>query len=95
MQYSPSGRTGLTTGCNWLEFEDETEPSDDKDVEDVDEDIEEDEDDEISSLEMELSLTADKDVLLTKATILPPRAWDLRSKSSPSSSSTTYSKMTT
>ncbi len=92
--YSPSGRTGLTTGCNWLEFKEETKSSADEDVVDEDEDVEEDEDDKTASLDTEVSLPGDEDVvLLTTAIILTPRA--LKSKSSPSSSSsTTYSKKT-
>lgn len=92
MQYSPSGRTGLTTVCNRLELKDE--PIVDTDVADEDEDVE---DDKVASLETPLSLAVDKDVVLlttaTVATVLPPRA--LKSKSSPSSSSTTWSKRTT
>lgn len=95
MQYSPLGPTGLTTGFNWSEFEDETKPSGDEDAEDVDEDVEEGEDDETVSLEMELSLADNKEVLLTKATILPPLARALGSKSSPSSSSTTCNRIIT
>lgn len=63
----------------------------DKDVADEDEDADDDdEDDRTASLETELSLRGDKDVvLLTTATVLLPRVWARKSKSSPSSSSTT------
>ena len=92
MQHSPSGRTELTTGCNRLELKDV--PSVDTDVADEDED---EEDDKEASLETPLSLTVNIDVVLlttaTDGTVLPPRA--LKSKSSPSSSSTTWSKTTT
>lgn len=93
MKYSPLGRAGLTTGSNWLESEDEL--CVDNGVADEDEDAEVNEDEETASLEIELSLTDEKGVLLTRAAILPTRAFALRSKSSPSSSSTSYSKMST
>lgn len=86
LQYPPWGWTGLTTGCNW--FKDETEPS--VDVADEDEDVEDDVDVKTASLDTEASATGDKDVdLFTTATVLLPRAWTRKSKSSPSSSSTT------
>lgn len=95
IHFSPWGRSGLTTICNWFEFDAETELDEDKDGVNMDEDEDEDEDDvddeeededddETSSLATELSLMVSKDDLLTKAAMLSPFAW---SKSSPSSSS--------
>ena len=56
----------------------------------ADEDDDDDDDDTTASLETKPSLTGNKDaVLLTVATVLLPRTWALKSKSSPSSSSTT------
>lgn len=69
---------------------DEDEDEDDDEDDDADEDEDEgddDDDDETSSLPTELSLTDSKDDLLTKAAMLSPFAWPPRSKSSPSSSS--------
>lgn len=91
--HSPLGRAGLTTGCNCLVFIDRTELSFDKGVADEDLVLEEDEDDTTASMEMELSFTDDMGVLVTKATVLPTGVIALRSKSSPSSSSSTYSKI--
>lgn len=90
--YSPLGRAGLTTGCNCLVFIDKTEPSFGKGVADEDVVLEEDEDDTTASMEMELSFTDDMGVLLTNATVLPIGVIALRSKSSPSSSSSSYIK---
>lgn len=95
LQYSPSGRTGFTTRCNWLELKDNAESSADADVEDEEDDLEEDEDDKTASLDTEVSLTGDKGaVLLTtcKATVLPTLDWALMSKSSPSSSSSSWER---
>ena len=88
VQLSPSSRTGVTTGCSWLELKDETETSVEEDVADEDE---EEEDDMTASLGTELSITEGSGtvVLLTTATVLLPRTWALMSKSSPSSSSST------
>lgn len=96
MQHLPSDRSGLSTGFNQLELEDETEPRVDTDVADEEEDKEV-EVDKTVLLETVLSLTGDRDVVLlstgTLTTVLPTReAWALKSKSSPSSSSTTWSK---
>ena len=78
LQYSPSGRTGLTTGCNWSELKSKVEISVDSDVAEEDKD---EEDDFTASLKSELSLTGDKDVVLlttaTVATVLAPRVWAL------------------
>lgn len=66
---------------------DEAEPSVDDDFADEEED---DVDDETAALGAELFRTDNIDtVLLTKATLLLPLTWALKSKSSPSSSSTT------
>lgn len=69
---------------------DEDEDEDDDEEEDADEDEggdDEDDDEETSSLPTELSLTVSKEDLLTKVAMLSPFVWTLRSKSSPSSSS--------
>lgn len=67
--------------------EDEDEDDDEEEDDDEGDDDDEDDDEETSSLPTELSLTDSKDDLLTKVAMLSPFVWTLRSRSSPSSSS--------